>query len=102
MTRGAWLSDIVFDKRAQAVIEFGGSDVSEEKFIGYIQEPDVHDGVIVSTTYKSGFLRSIFDRRVVLVLVLTIEERLFAIRFSRVRSASIKNVDGMRLYALSE
>jgi len=45
--------------------------VSEEKFIGYIQEPDLHD-------------------------------RLFAIRFSRVRSANIKNVDGMRLYALSE
>jgi hypothetical protein len=76
--------------------------MSEQRFIGYIQEPDVHDGVIVKATYKSGFLRSVFDKRVVMVLVLTYEERLFVIRFSRVRSASIMNVDGMRLYSLSE
>lgn len=76
--------------------------MSEEKFIGYIQEPDVHDGVIVKATYKSGFLRSVFDKRVVLVVVLTDEKRLFVIRFGRVRSASIINVDGMILYSLSE
>lgn len=76
--------------------------MSEQRFIGYIQEPDVHDGVIVGATYKSGFLRSVFDKRVLVVLVLTYEERLFVIQFSRVRSASIRNVDGMRLYSLSE
>lgn len=76
--------------------------MSEQRFIGYIQEPDVHDGVIVSATYKSNFLRSVFDKRVLVVLVLTYEERLFVIRFSRVRSTSIRNVDGMRLYSLSE
>lgn len=76
--------------------------MSEEKFIGYIQEPDVHDGAIVKATYKSGFLRSVFGKRVVLVVLLTYKERLFVIRFSRVRSASIMNVDGMRLYSLSE
>jgi hypothetical protein len=76
--------------------------MSEQGFIGYIQEPDVHDGVIITATYKSGFLRSIFDKRVVLVVVLTYDERLFIIRFSRVRSANITNVEGMRLYSLSE
>ncbi|HEY0765408.1 MAG TPA: hypothetical protein VGD61_23725 [Pyrinomonadaceae bacterium] len=76
--------------------------MSEEKFIGYIQEPDVHDGVIVKATYKSGFLRSVFYQRVVLVVVLTEEKRLFVIRFGRVRSASIITVDGMILYSLSE
>ncbi|HEU4934258.1 MAG TPA: hypothetical protein VFT48_19370 [Pyrinomonadaceae bacterium] len=76
--------------------------MSEQRFIGYIQEPDVHDGVIVKATYKSGFLRSVFDKRVVTVIVLTYEERLFVIWFSRVRSASIINADGMRLYSLSE
>jgi len=34
--------------------------MSEQKFIGYIQEPDLHDGVIVTATYKSGFLRSVY------------------------------------------
>jgi hypothetical protein len=76
--------------------------MSEKRFIGYIEEPDVHDGVIVTATYKNGFLRSVFDKRAVLVLVLTHEERLFVIRFSRVRSANIMNADGMRLYSLSE
>lgn len=76
--------------------------MSEQEFIGYIQEQDLHDGVIVTATYKSGFLRSVFDKRVVLVVVLTYEERLFVIRFGRVRSANIINVDGMRLYSLSE
>ena len=76
--------------------------MSEQRFIGYIQEPDVHDGVIVKATYQNGFLRSVFDKRVVLVVVLTYEDRLFVIRFSRVRSASIINADGMRLYSLSE
>lgn len=76
--------------------------MSDQRFIRYIQEPDVHDGVIINATYKSGFLRSIFDRRVVGVVVLTYEERLFVIQFSRVRSANITNVKGMRLYSLSE
>lgn len=34
--------------------------------------------------------------------MLTHEERLFVIRFSRVRSANIMNADGMRLHSLSE
>ena len=76
--------------------------MSEQRFIGYIQEPDVHDGVIISATYKSGFLRSLFDKRKVQVLVLTHEERLFGIWFTRVRSANIRNADGMRLYSISE
>jgi len=76
--------------------------MSEQTFIGYIQEPDVHDGVIIRARYKSGFLRSLFDKRVVLVVVLTYDERLFVIEFGRVRSASITNVEGMRLYSLSE
>lgn len=78
------------------------SRVSEQGFIGYIQEADVHDGVIITATYKSDFLRSVFDKRVVLVLVLTYDERLFLIRFSRVCSANITNVEGMRLYSLTE
>src|SRR5829696_3702081 len=76
--------------------------MSEQTFIGYIQEPDVHDGVIIRARYKSGFLRSLFDKRVVLVVVLTYDDRLFVIEFGRVRSASITNVEGMRLYSLSE
>jgi hypothetical protein len=76
--------------------------MSEQTFIGYIQEPDVHDGVIITAEYKSGFLRSAFDKRRVMVMVLTYDERLFGIVFNRVRSASITNVEGMRLYSLSE
>src|SRR5262245_42341594 len=76
--------------------------MSEQTFIGYIQEPDVNDGVIIGTGYKSGFLRSIFDKCVVTVVVLTYDDRLVSIHFGRVRSASITNAEGMRLYSLNE
>jgi|SRR6185503_7345985 len=76
--------------------------MSEQTFIRYIQEPDVHDGVIIAAEYKSGFLRSILNKRVVVVAVLTYDDRLFSIRFGQVRSASITNAEGMRLYALKE
>lgn len=76
--------------------------MSDQTFIGYIQEPNIHDGVIVEARYKSGLLRSIFDKRVVVVVVLTYDQRLFVIEFRRVRSASITNVKGMRLYSLTE
>jgi hypothetical protein len=76
--------------------------MSEQRFIGYIQEPDVRDGVIIATEFKSGFLRALFDKRVVLVIVLTCDERLFVITFRGVRSASITNVKGMRLHSLKE
>lgn len=76
--------------------------MSEQTFVGYIQEPDVHDGVIIKARYKNGFLRSVFDKREVVVMVLTYEKRLFGIFFRGVRSASITNVEGMRLYSLSE
>jgi len=76
--------------------------MSEHRFIGYIQEPDVRDGVIIDAKFKSGFLRSVFDKRVVLAVVLTYDERLFVIDFRGVRSASINNVKGMRLHSLKE
>ena len=76
--------------------------MSEQTFVCYIKEPDVHDGVIVGAGYKSGFLRSIFDRRSVTVVVLTRDDRLFVISFGKVRSASITNAEGMRLDALNE
>lgn len=76
--------------------------MSEQTFISYIQEPNIHDGVIVTASYKSGFLRSLFNKRVAMVLILTDDDRLFSIHFARVRSASITNAPGMRLYALKE
>jgi hypothetical protein len=76
--------------------------MSEQRFIGYIQEPDVRDGVIIEAEFKSGFLRAVFDKRVVLVMVLTCDDRLFVIELRGVRSASITNVKGMRLHSLKE
>lgn len=76
--------------------------MSEQRFIGYIQEPDVRDGVIIEGEFKSGFLRSVFDKRVVRVMVLTYDERLFVIEFRGVRSANVTNVKGMRLHSLKE
>ena len=76
--------------------------MSEPRFIGDIQEPDVCDGVIIGAKFKSGFLRSVFDKRVVLIVVLNYDERLFVIEFRGVRSASITNVKGMKLHSLKE
>jgi hypothetical protein len=76
--------------------------MSEQTFNSYILEPDVHDGVIVGSRYKSGFLRSVFNRRVVSVVVLTDDDRLFSIVFGRVSSASITNAKGMRLHSFKE
>ena len=76
--------------------------MSEETLISYVQEPDVHNGIIVAAGYKNGFVRSLFDKRRVTVVVLTNDDRLFSIRFGQVRSASITNAEGMRLYALKE
>lgn len=76
--------------------------MSEQRFIGYIQEPDVRDGVIIEAKFNSGFLRAVFDKRVVLVIVLTCDDRLFVITFRGVRLASITNVKGMRLHSLKE
>lgn len=76
--------------------------MSEQEFIGYIQEPDVRDAVIIEAEFKSGLLRSVFDKRVVRVMVLTYDDRLFVIAFRGVRSASITNVKGMRLHSLKE
>ena len=49
--------------------------MSKQTFLGYILEPDLHDGVITTAEYKSGFLRSVFDKRVVVVVVLTYDDR---------------------------
>lgn len=76
--------------------------MSEQTSVRYIQEPDVHDGVIIAARYKSGFLRAVFDKRVVVVVILTYDERLFSIKFGRVRSTNIINAEGMRLSSLKE
>ena len=76
--------------------------MSAEKFIGYIQEPDVHDGLIIGARYRSSFFRSVFDKREVSVVLFTFDQRLFVIAFRKVRSAIVNNVKGMRLYSLSE
>ena len=76
--------------------------MTEPTFVNYIQEPDVHDGIVVSATYRKGILRSILNKREVNVLVLTYEQRLFIITFGRVHSAIINNVEGMMLYSLTE
>lgn len=75
--------------------------LSKDSLVTY-KEPDVRDGVIIEAKFKSGFLRSVFDKRVVLVVVLTYDDRLFVIEFRGVRSASITNVKGMKLHSLKE
>lgn len=60
------------------------------------------DGFIINAQYLSNILRAVFNNRIVRVLLLTYDQRLFVIGSSKVRSASITNVEGMRLYSISE
>lgn len=52
--------------------------------------------------YRKNILRSILNNRELSVVILTYGQRLFVISFSKVRSGTIHNVEGMMLYALAE
>lgn len=65
----------------------------DSDFIGYVLEPDVHDGVILEVRGSSDPVR---------VLVRTQDDRLHAIEFHGVRSVRAHQPEGMMLYSLSE
>ena len=62
-------------------------------FLGYIAEPDVHDGVILRVEKNGDVLR---------VLVKANDGRLHVITFLQVHSAEMHEPEGMILYSLSE
>ena len=65
----------------------------ESDFIGYVHEPDVHDGVILEVRDSNDPIR---------VLVRAYDSRLYALEFHGVRSLRSHQPEGMVLYALIE
>ena len=62
-------------------------------FIGYIGDPDFHDGVVVEMRQ---------DGNTVCVLVRGASGHSYAIDFQDVREVRVNHPEGMRLYALAE
>ena len=62
-------------------------------FLGYIAEPDLHDGIILRVEKNGDELR---------VLVKAYDGRLHVITFLQVHSAEMHGPEGMMLYSLSE
>jgi hypothetical protein len=67
--------------------------MSEEVFVAYVGDPDIHDGHIVQVEKK--------DKRV-RVLVRGFSGRRFWVEFSGVESVKSSRPEGMMLYSLSE
>jgi hypothetical protein len=67
--------------------------MSHPEFVGYVGDPDFHDGRIVSVEPNGGDLT---------VVVQGASGRRLLVSFSDVQSTSSKRPEGMVLYALSE
>jgi hypothetical protein len=67
--------------------------LSEESFIGYLNEPDIHDATVQQV---------IQGDRQISVVVKTSKGLLFRFEFSDVRSVKMNHPEGMVLYSLSE
>ena len=64
-----------------------------DSFVGYIQEPDIHDGVILRVQNRGVSVR---------VLVKAHDDRHYAIEFHGVQSLRSHQPEGMMVYSLSE
>lgn len=67
--------------------------MTDSDFIGYVQDPDVHDGVILRVQNDGDLVR---------VLVKAYDDRLHAFEFHGVRSLKSHKPEGVMLYSLSE
>jgi hypothetical protein len=65
----------------------------ESDFIGYVHEPDVHDGVILRVRESGDLVR---------VLVRAYDGRHYALEFHGARSLRSHEPEGMMLYSLIE
>jgi hypothetical protein len=67
--------------------------MSDPKFVGYIPEPDVHDGTILRVQRDGASAR---------VLVKAYDGHLYAFKFEGVQSLKSFEAEGMMLYSLTE
>ena len=67
--------------------------MSSPDFVGYINEPDIHDGVILKVEQSDTKVR---------VLVRSYESQLYAFEFDLVQSVKSFEPKGMMLYSLTE
>ena len=67
--------------------------MKDPEFVGYITEPDVHDGTILRIHHNGASAR---------VLVKAYDGRLYAFTFSGVQSLKSVEAEGMMLYSLTE
>ena len=65
----------------------------DSSFVGYVGDPDFHDGSIVSVDERDGTVR---------VRVRSASGKLFVVDFSGVAEVRAVDPEGMMLYALSE
>jgi len=67
--------------------------MSSPDFVGYINDPDIHDGVILKVQQRETKVR---------VLVRSYESQLYAFEFDLVQSVKSVEPEGMMLYSLTE
>jgi hypothetical protein len=67
--------------------------MSDAEFVGYIPEPDVHDGIILRLQHSGASAR---------VLVKACDGHLYAFEFDGVQSLKSFDAEGMMLYSLTE
>ncbi len=67
--------------------------MNDPEFVGYISEPDVHDGTILRVQHDGASAR---------VLVKAYDDHLHAFEFVGVQSLKSLNIEGMLLYSLTE
>lgn len=67
--------------------------MTESGFVAYLQEPDVHDGVVLRIRNEGERVR---------VLVRAYDGRLHAIEFYGTHSVTSRQAEGMLLYSISE
>ena len=67
--------------------------MSDPEFVGYIPEPDVHDGIILRVQHDNATAR---------VLVKVYDGHLYAFNFEGVKYLHNIKAEGMMLYSLTE
>jgi hypothetical protein len=67
--------------------------MAEASFVGYVGDPDFHDGSVLAVEHRGGTAR---------VRVRGASGRAFVVDFGGVRAVRANQAEGMALYALSE
>jgi|SRR5215813_3338362 len=76
--------------------------MANQTIINSEQGPDVHDGIVFSVKYLRNIFRTLFNKCILRVLLLTDDQRLLIVTFFKVHSANINSAEGMIISSLSE